>query len=84
MANSFIMKDVRAQSQMLSETFDHETFVRMLEVRGLSDVTAYVDPYTQDGWIVPIDKDNKPRYHRGHMLILMRLRECNHIDYFNG
>ncbi|MBR4986618.1 MAG: hypothetical protein IKY83_12875 [Proteobacteria bacterium] len=78
------MNAVRAQSTMLCETFDRDGFLIMLKKRGLETIGESLDDYVDAGWIRPIEAGNKRRYHRGHMLILLRLLACNDFKYQTG
>lgn len=80
----FSMNTVRAQSTTLCETFDRDGFLAMLKKRGLDTIGDYVDDYVETGWITPIEAGNKRRFHRGHMLILLRLLSCNDFKYQTG
>ncbi len=85
MANDMLyMKKVREQAKSLCETFELDSFIAMLKRRGLERVSNYVELYTSTGWIVPLEIGNKKRYHRGHMLVLLRLMECNDLQYHAG
>lgn len=78
------MKKVREQAPNLYETFDRESFEFVLKQRDLQQAISYIDVYTDAGWISPLEIGNKLRYHRGHMLILLRLMKCNTLPYQAG
>lgn len=78
------MKKVREQAPSLCELFDYESFVAHLSRRGLSKVTDYIKLYMSSGWIVPLEVGTRQRFHRGHMLILLRLSTCNDLHYQAG
>ena len=82
MADTINMNEIKKQFQTLCETYDLESFIVMLKRRSLSDAADFLTPYIKEGWIVPVG--TKQRFHRGHMLILQRLNECNHINYCAG
>ena len=78
------MKKVRELTPNLCEMYDRDSFVVMLKRRGLANMTSYLDAYIHSGWIVPIEVGNKVRFHRGHMLILLRLASINDLHYTAG
>ncbi|MBQ9243749.1 MAG: hypothetical protein IJ165_11115 [Proteobacteria bacterium] len=75
------MNTVRAQSTTLCETFDRDGFLAMLKKRDLEAICDHLDDYVETGWINPIEAGNKRRFHRGHMLILLRILSCTDIKY---
>lgn len=78
------MKKIREVTPNLCEVFDRDSFAVMLKRRGLSGITDSLDAYISSGWIVPIDFGSKTRFHRGHMLILLRLSSNNDLHYLPG
>ncbi len=85
MANDKLyMTKVREQAKTLCETYDRDSFDAMLKRRGLERITPYIDTYQKNQWLTPIDINGKKRFHRGHMLILLRLSSCNDMHYTAG
>ena len=78
------MKTIREMAPNLCEVYDKETFVVMMKRRGLANIAECLDTYIDAGWIVPIDFGNKTRFHRGHMIILLRLAANNDLHYMPG
>ena len=85
MANDVVyMKKVREKAEFLCETFDSDAFCAMLTQRSLKKMTPYLDDYIKTGWITPLEINGKRRFHRGHMLILLRLLNCSDFNYISG
>lgn len=78
------MKKIREQAPGLCETFDKEGFVAMLKRRGLEETANDIDFYIATNCLQPLEIGNKQRYHRGHMLILLRLIDASKISYQPG
>ena len=80
----YTMKDLRKQAPTLCEMFDHDGFLAMLQERDLANTKQFLGPYIKAGWLVPLEVNNKSWFHRGHMLIMLLLRNSNRIEYFSG
>ena len=78
------MKKIREMAPNLCEVYDKETFVVMMKRRGLAGIAEGIDAYVDAGWLVPIDFGSKTRFHRGHMIILLRLAANNDLHYMPG
>ncbi len=84
MAKDPNMKKVGELARFLSEAFDRELFENLLKKYGLEDQIPYIDHYMDSGWITPLKSNNRLQFHRGHMLIILRLSGCTTIHYLPG
>ncbi len=75
------IQNYREQMPVLCETFERDQLIAILKKYGFESITRSLDGYIQSGWIEPLSEG---RFHRGHLLILIRLASCNQIPYEAG
>lgn len=79
------MKSIRETLRISCETYDMESFKRMLQKRNLSAFIQELSVYEEKGLIVPrVTKNNKTLYDIGHLIVLLRIRKASHIRYDVG
>ena len=75
------IQNYREQMPVLCETFGRDQMISILKKYGFEGITRSLDGYIQSGWIEPLADG---RFHRGHVLVLIRLATCNQIPFEAG
>ena len=75
------MNSIRQQSKMLCQLFSLSDFTSMLGQRDLFSEKSNFEDYVKHGFFHPFRRQDIDFFHRGHMLLLLRLKYCSDLHY---